>query len=196
MFLTSNETIALLRETFPDRVISWRVDHNWPPRSLDFTPCDFFLWNRYVISCTTTAQRRWPDKDYGGHRAAILQFGYAKFHEKSYGTVIALVVAIWLIFRSIIHEIPDFLLWNIYKFKYYLSLNVNITPLIRKSLLWNPKFPLFYFYHLLVFSSAKLNSQNRVNLKPQLKHFLNLFPTKNSRNWHCILQNHTTRLRF
>ena len=35
---TSNETIALLREKFPDRVISRRGDHNWPPRS-----CDFFL---------------------------------------------------------------------------------------------------------------------------------------------------------
>ena len=41
---TSNETIALLREKFPDRVISRRGDHNWPPRSCDLTPCDFFLW--------------------------------------------------------------------------------------------------------------------------------------------------------
>lgn len=41
---TSNETIDLLREKFPDRVISRRGDHNWPPRSCDLTPCDFFLW--------------------------------------------------------------------------------------------------------------------------------------------------------
>ena len=40
----SNETIALLREKFPDRVISRKGDHNWPPRSCDLTPCDFMLW--------------------------------------------------------------------------------------------------------------------------------------------------------
>lgn len=41
---TSNETIAILQEKFPDRVISRRGDHNWPPRSCDLTPLDFFLW--------------------------------------------------------------------------------------------------------------------------------------------------------
>ena len=41
---TSNDTIALLREKFRDRVISRIGDHNWPPRSYDLTPCDFFLW--------------------------------------------------------------------------------------------------------------------------------------------------------
>ena len=39
----SNETIAILQEKFPDRVISQRGDHNWPPRSCDLTPLDFFL---------------------------------------------------------------------------------------------------------------------------------------------------------
>lgn len=41
---TSNDTIALLREKFPGRVISRRGDRNWPPRSCDLTPLDFFLW--------------------------------------------------------------------------------------------------------------------------------------------------------
>jgi len=41
---TSNETIAILQEKFPNRVISLRGDHNWPPRSCDLTPLDFFLW--------------------------------------------------------------------------------------------------------------------------------------------------------
>ena len=65
---TSHETIALLREKFPDRVISRRSDHNWPPRSCNLTPCDFFLWGHV--------------KDNRGHRAATLRFGYGKFHEK------------------------------------------------------------------------------------------------------------------
>ncbi|KAL4098418.1 hypothetical protein QTP88_023037 [Uroleucon formosanum] len=41
---TSRETIALLREKFPDTLISLRGDQSYPPRSCDLTPCDFFLW--------------------------------------------------------------------------------------------------------------------------------------------------------
>lgn len=37
-------TMALLREKFPGRVISRNGDFNWPPRSCDLTPLDFFLW--------------------------------------------------------------------------------------------------------------------------------------------------------
>lgn len=46
---TSGETIALLHEKFPDRLISLHGDQQWPPRSCDLTPCDFFLWG-YVKS--------------------------------------------------------------------------------------------------------------------------------------------------
>lgn len=41
---TSNETIQLLHERFRGRLISRNGDHQWPPRSCDLTPCDFFLW--------------------------------------------------------------------------------------------------------------------------------------------------------
>ena len=41
---TSGETIGLLREKFPDQEISRNVDYNFPPRSCDLTPLDFFLW--------------------------------------------------------------------------------------------------------------------------------------------------------
>ena len=41
---TDNETMALLRKKFNGRIISCRGDANWPPRSCDFTPLDFFLW--------------------------------------------------------------------------------------------------------------------------------------------------------
>ena len=40
----NGETIGLLREKFPGRVISRNVDYNWPPRSCDLTPLDFFHW--------------------------------------------------------------------------------------------------------------------------------------------------------
>lgn len=41
---TTRENIALLRTRFPGRTISRNGDINWPPRSCDLTPLDFFLW--------------------------------------------------------------------------------------------------------------------------------------------------------
>lgn len=41
---TARETIQLLHQSFPGRVISRFGDQNWPPRSCDLTPLDFFLW--------------------------------------------------------------------------------------------------------------------------------------------------------
>ena len=46
---TARETMALLRELFPGRLISRFGDVPWPPRSPDLTPADFFLWG-YVKS--------------------------------------------------------------------------------------------------------------------------------------------------
>lgn len=41
---TAHETIDLLQQRFPEQIISRNSDVNWPPRSCDLTPCDFFLW--------------------------------------------------------------------------------------------------------------------------------------------------------
>lgn len=41
---TSGETIQVVNEMFEGRVISKNGDVNWPPRSCDLTPLDFFLW--------------------------------------------------------------------------------------------------------------------------------------------------------
>lgn len=46
---TARETMALLREHFGDQLISRFGPVNWPPRSCDITPLDFFLWG-YVKS--------------------------------------------------------------------------------------------------------------------------------------------------
>ena len=56
---TANKTIQLLHETFPGRVLFRFGDQNWPPRSCDLTPLDFFLWGYlkskiYVNNPTTT----------------------------------------------------------------------------------------------------------------------------------------------
>lgn len=41
---TARETMALLKKTFPNRLISRFGNVSWPPRSPDLTPADFFLW--------------------------------------------------------------------------------------------------------------------------------------------------------
>ena len=41
---TVRKTTELLRENFRGPVISRNGDQNWPPRSCDLTPCEFFLW--------------------------------------------------------------------------------------------------------------------------------------------------------
>ncbi|GFW15694.1 putative LOC100569746 [Trichonephila clavipes] len=46
---TARATIDLLKDTFGDRLISRVGPVNWPPRSCDLTPLDYFLWG-YVKS--------------------------------------------------------------------------------------------------------------------------------------------------
>ncbi|GFX13878.1 putative LOC100569746 [Trichonephila clavipes] len=46
---TARATIDLLKDTFGDRLISRFGPVNWPPRSCDLTPLDYFLWD-YVKS--------------------------------------------------------------------------------------------------------------------------------------------------
>ncbi|GFW15931.1 DUF4817 domain-containing protein [Trichonephila clavipes] len=46
---TARATIDLLKDTFGDRLISHFGHVNWPPRSCDLTPLDYFLWG-YVKS--------------------------------------------------------------------------------------------------------------------------------------------------
>ncbi|GFV35683.1 putative DD41D transposase [Trichonephila clavipes] len=46
---TAHATIDLLKDTFGDHLISRFGPVNWPPRSCDLTPLDYFLWG-YVKS--------------------------------------------------------------------------------------------------------------------------------------------------
>ena len=46
---TARETINLLKESFGERLISRYGPVNWPPRSCDISPLDFFLWG-YIKS--------------------------------------------------------------------------------------------------------------------------------------------------
>jgi len=48
---TANVTIGLLHGTFENRIISRNDDVNWPPRSCDLTPLDYFLWGAVKDKC-------------------------------------------------------------------------------------------------------------------------------------------------
>ena len=41
---TANATIELLKTKFGEKIISRNGPVNWPPRSCDVTPLDYFLW--------------------------------------------------------------------------------------------------------------------------------------------------------
>ncbi|GFV69425.1 histone-lysine N-methyltransferase SETMAR [Trichonephila clavipes] len=46
---TARATIDLLKDTFGDRLISRFGSVNWPPRSCDLTPLDYFLWGYFFF---------------------------------------------------------------------------------------------------------------------------------------------------
>ncbi|GFX37616.1 putative transposable element [Trichonephila clavipes] len=50
---TARATYDLLKDKFGDRLISRFGPVNWPPRSCDLTPLDYFLWG-YVKSLVYT----------------------------------------------------------------------------------------------------------------------------------------------
>lgn len=58
---TFSRSIPLMKEVYPDKLISRRVDISWHPRSPDLTPADFFLWGYvtrrvYVNTPRTTTE--------------------------------------------------------------------------------------------------------------------------------------------
>ncbi|GFV37867.1 transposable element Tc3 transposase [Trichonephila clavipes] len=57
---TARATIDLLKDTFGDRLISRFGPVNWPPRSRDLTPLDYFLWG-YVKSLVYVAKPQTHD---------------------------------------------------------------------------------------------------------------------------------------
>lgn len=58
---TSRETIALIATKFGDRIISRNSEVNWPPRSCDMTPLDYFLWGYLKIKVYVNAPQTIQD---------------------------------------------------------------------------------------------------------------------------------------
>ncbi|GFU96013.1 uncharacterized protein TNCV_1791351 [Trichonephila clavipes] len=55
---TARATMDLLKDTFGDRLISRFGPVNWPPRSCDLTPLDYFLWATKVIGLCAISHKR------------------------------------------------------------------------------------------------------------------------------------------
>ena len=54
---TSHQSMDLLREHFGEQIISRFRPVDWPPRSCDITPLDFFLWGyvKYKVYADNSA---------------------------------------------------------------------------------------------------------------------------------------------
>ncbi|GFW09148.1 uncharacterized protein TNCV_4206311 [Trichonephila clavipes] len=55
---TARATIDLLKDTFGDRLISRFGPVNWPPRSCDLTPPDYFLWGLCKVMVYAISHKR------------------------------------------------------------------------------------------------------------------------------------------
>ncbi|GFV77459.1 DUF4817 domain-containing protein [Trichonephila clavipes] len=67
---TARATIDLLKNTFGDRLISRFGPANWPPRSCDLTPLEYFLWG-YVKSLVYADKPQMLDHLEGNLRGVI-----------------------------------------------------------------------------------------------------------------------------
>ncbi|GFW06609.1 hypothetical protein TNCV_2189421 [Trichonephila clavipes] len=76
---TARATIDLLKDTFGDRLISRFGPVNWPPRSCDLTPLDYFLWG-YVKSLVYADKPQTLDHLENNIRRVIADVG--KSHRK------------------------------------------------------------------------------------------------------------------
>ncbi|GFV43715.1 transposable element Tc3 transposase [Trichonephila clavipes] len=78
---TARATIDLLKDTFGDRLISRFGPVNWPPRSCDLTPLDYFLWG-YVKSLVYAGKPQTLDHLEGNIRRVIADIRLGKSHRK------------------------------------------------------------------------------------------------------------------
>ncbi|GFX00246.1 putative DD41D transposase [Trichonephila clavipes] len=72
---TTRATIDLLKDTFGDRLISRFGPVNWPPRSCDLTPLDYFLWG-YVKSLVYADKPQTLDHLEDNIRRVIADYGH------------------------------------------------------------------------------------------------------------------------
>ncbi|GFX37144.1 transposable element Tc3 transposase [Trichonephila clavipes] len=78
---TARATIHLLKDTFGDRLISRFGPVNWPPRSCDLTPLDYFLWG-YVKSLVYADKPRTLDQQHSLCYCRYTATNVGKSHRK------------------------------------------------------------------------------------------------------------------
>ncbi|GFW45209.1 putative LOC100569746 [Trichonephila clavipes] len=81
---TARATIDLLKDTLGDRLILRLGPVNWPPRSCDLTPLDYFLWG-YVKSLVYADKPQTLDHFEDNIRRVIIRYtatNVGKSHRK------------------------------------------------------------------------------------------------------------------
>ncbi|GFW69621.1 transposable element Tc3 transposase [Trichonephila clavipes] len=79
---TARAAIDLLKDTFGDRLISRFGPVNWPPRSCDLTPLDYFLWG-YVKSLVYADKLQTLDHLEDNIRRVIADIGHKCWKKSS-----------------------------------------------------------------------------------------------------------------
>ncbi|GFV84000.1 DUF4817 domain-containing protein [Trichonephila clavipes] len=79
--VTARATIGLLKDTFGNQLISHFGPANWPPRSCDLTPLDYFLWG-YVKSLVYADKPQTLDHLEDNIRRVMLSTNVGKSHRK------------------------------------------------------------------------------------------------------------------
>ncbi len=76
---------AHLRELFGNRVITLHHAAEWPPRSPDVTPCDFFLWGHLKYKVYTSPPIDLNDSQACKQEVALLANDPAMFRRAVHG---------------------------------------------------------------------------------------------------------------
>ncbi|GFT09609.1 uncharacterized protein TNCV_4947811 [Trichonephila clavipes] len=82
---TARATVDLLKDTFGDRLISRFGPVNWPPRSCDLTPLDYFL-RGYVKSLVYADKPQTLDHLEDNIRRVIAIYGHSKIGRPDWTT--------------------------------------------------------------------------------------------------------------
>ncbi|GFU69646.1 uncharacterized protein TNCV_2559361 [Trichonephila clavipes] len=77
--------VDLLKDTFGDRLISRFGPVNWPPRSRDLTPLDYFLWD-YVNQRSQTLPQITIQLNDGASRTVSKRFVQRLPHRVGFGS--------------------------------------------------------------------------------------------------------------
>ncbi|CAJ0929999.1 unnamed protein product [Ranitomeya imitator] len=111
---TARVTMNCLRQMFPGRLISLRGDVNWPARSPDLAPCDFFLWgylkSKVYINCPNTLEDLRNNIEAEIGRIPVDMLVHYRTLQKRHSVTLMKMTAVWIM--SFLLYSPSILFWE------------------------------------------------------------------------------------